>query len=200
MYDLLIKGGTVVDPSQDLHAVRDVALRDGLVATVDTSIDGPATETIDATGLIVSPGLMDLRAPDGAVYQAGTLSGNPLSMAAGIAALRELRDDPPYERLERLGAEFSAAIAGLDRDGVQLQRVGSIAWLYLAADELPRRADGIDPAAVDRFGALHRPLLERGHYLPPSAYEVLFLSAAHGTAQIERLVADLSALLETMDS
>ena len=60
MYDLLIKGGIVVDPSQDLHAVRDVALADGLVAAVEPSIDGAAAETIDATGLIVSPGLMDL--------------------------------------------------------------------------------------------------------------------------------------------
>jgi dihydroorotase len=60
LYDLLIKGGTVVDPSQNLHAVRDVALADGLVAAVEASIDGSAAETIDATGLIVSPGLMDL--------------------------------------------------------------------------------------------------------------------------------------------
>ena len=118
-------------------------------------------------------------------------------MAAGIAALRALRDDPPYERLERLGADLDAAVAGIGRGDVQLQRVGSIAWLYLAAGELPRRADGIDPAAVERFGALHRPLLERGHYLPPSAYEVLFLSTAHSTAQVEGLVADLGALLET---
>ena len=60
MYDLLIKGGTVVDPSQGLHAVRDVALENGLVAAIEPSIDGDAAETIDAAGLIVSPGLMDL--------------------------------------------------------------------------------------------------------------------------------------------
>ena len=223
MEPLPANNGLLVQRPEYLRQVASLARRDGALLILDEVISGfrlrygghGAGLGIDADlltfgkvigggmplGAVVgAPELMDLLAPDGAVYQAGTLSGNPLSMAAGIAALRELRDDPPYERLERLGAEFSAAIAGLDRDDVQLQRVGSIAWLYLAADELPRRADGIDPAAVDRFGALHRPLLERGHYLPPSAYEVLFLSTAHGTAQIERLVADLSALLETMDS
>lgn len=147
-------------------------------------------------GAVVGPAeLMDRLAPDGAVYQAGTLSGNPLSMAAGIAALRSLRDDPPYERLERLGADLQGAIAQIGRRGVQAQRIGSIVWLYLAAGALPRRADGIDAAAVDRFGAVHRPLLERGHYLPPSAYEVLFLSTAHTAEQVERLAADLDAVL-----
>lgn len=147
-------------------------------------------------GAVVGPAeLMDRLAPDGAVYQAGTLSGNPLSMAAGIAALRSLRDDPPYERLERLGADLQGAIAQIGRGGVQAQRIGSIVWLYLAAGALPRRADRIDAAAVDRFGAVHRPLLERGHYLPPSAYEVLFLSTAHTAEQVERLAADLDAVL-----
>ena len=150
--------------------------------------------------VVGAPELMDLLAPDGAVYQAGTLSGNPLSMAAGIAALRALRDDPPYEGLERLGAGLDAAIAGLGRGDVQIRRAGSIAWLYLAPGELPRRADGIDAAAVERFGALHRPLLERGHYLPPSAYEVLFLSTAHTAEQVEALAADLGELLEMADA
>ena len=223
MEPLPANNGLLVQRPEYLRHVASRARRDGALLILDEVISGfrlrygghGAGLGIDADlltfgkvigggmplGAVVgAPELMDLLAPDGAVYQAGTLSGNPLSMAAGIAALRELRDDPPYERLERLGVEFSAAIAGLERDDVQLQRIGSIAWLYLAAGELPRRADGIDPAAVERFGALHRPLLARGHYLPPSAYEVLFLSTAHGTAQIERLVADLIALLETMDS
>ena len=150
--------------------------------------------------VVGAPELMDLLAPDGAVYQAGTLSGNPLSMAAGIAALQALRDDPPYERLEQLGAGLDAAIAGLGRGDVQVGRTGSIAWLYLASGDLPRRADGIDPAAVERFGGLHRPLLERGHYLPPSAYEVLFLCTAHTEAQVAALAADLGALLDASDA
>ena len=150
--------------------------------------------------VVGAPELMDLLAPDGAVYQAGTLSGNPLSMAAGIAALQALRDDPPYERLEQLGAGLDAAIAGLGRGDVQIGRAGSIAWLYLASGDLPRRADGIDPAAIERFGSLHRPLLERGHYLPPSAYEVLFLSTAHTEAQVAALAADLGALLDASDA
>ena len=150
--------------------------------------------------VVGAPELMDLLAPDGAVYQAGTLSGNPLSMAAGIAALQALRDDPPYERLEQLGAGLDAAIVDLGRGDVQVGRAGSIAWLYLASGDLPRRADGIDPAAVERFGGLHRPLLERGHYLPPSAYEVLFLCTAHTEAQVAALAADLGALLDASDA
>lgn len=149
--------------------------------------------------VVGAPELMDLLAPDGAVYQAGTLSGNPLSMAAGIAVLQGLRDAPPYERLERLGTGLDAAITGLGRGDVQIRRAGSIAWLYLSSGELPRRADGIDAAAVERFGALHRPLLERGHYLPPSAYEVLFLCTAHTGAQVAALAADLGALSEAAD-
>lgn len=152
-------------------------------------------------GAVVGPPeLMDLLAPDGDVYQAGTLSGNPLSMAAGIAALRLLRDDPPYELLERLGRELDTAIAGIGRNDVRLQRVGSIAWLYLAAGEFPRRADAIMPEAVERFGRLYLPLLERGHYLPPSAYEVLFLSTEHTIDQVSALAADLGALLEATAS
>ena len=65
---------------------------------------------------------------------------------------------------------------------------------------MPRRADGIDAAAVERYGALHRPLLERGHYLPPSAYEVLFLCTAHATAQIEALATDLGELLREAEA
>lgn len=215
--------GLLVQRPEFLHSVAALARRDGAMLILDEVISGfrlrygghGAGLGIDADlltfGKVIGGGmplgavvgaseLMDLLAPDGAVYQAGTLSGNPLSMAAGIAALRALRDDPPYERLERLGAELDAAVAGLRRDDVQLQRVGSIAWLYLAAGGLPRRADGIDPAAVERFGSLHRPLLERGHYLPPSAYEVLFLCTAHTTEQIEALAADLGELLETADA
>ena len=211
--------GLLVQRPEYLHAVASLARRDGALLILDEVISGfrlryggyGAGLGIDADlltfgkvigggmplGAVVGPPeLMDLLAPDGTVYQAGTLSGNPLSMAAGIAALRALRDDPPYERLERLGQGLDAAIAAIGRHDVQLRRVGSIAWLYLAAGELPGRADAIDPAAVERFGALHRPLLERGHYLPPSAYEVLFLSTAHTAAQVQALAADLGTLLE----
>jgi glutamate-1-semialdehyde 2,1-aminomutase len=147
--------------------------------------------------VVGSTELIDLLAPDGAVYQAGTLSGNPLSMAAGIATLQELRKNPPYEQLDRLGAQFEDSVSSLDRADVQVQRVGSIAWIYLSEGELPRSADSIDPSAIDRFGALHRQLLERGHYLPPSAYEVLFICTEHSAVQIEKFASDLGLLLET---
>lgn len=146
--------------------------------------------------VVGSPELMNLLAPNGTVYQAGTLSGNPLSMAAGIASLRSLRDDPPYERLEHLGKELDTAVASLGRKDVQLQRVGSIVWFYLSSGQLPRSHDGIDQLAVDRFGALHPMLLANGHYLPPSAYEVLFLSTQHTPVQVKNLADDIGTLLD----
>lgn len=211
--------GLLVQRPEYLRAVASLARRDGAILILDEVISGfrlryggyGAGLGIDADlltfgkvigggmplGAVVGPPeLMNLLAPDGTVYQAGTLSGNPLSMAAGIATLSALRDDPPYERLERLGQELDRAIDTIGRDDVQLARVGSIAWLYLASSDLPRRSDAVDKATVELFGKLHRPLLERGHYLPPSAYEVLFLSTSHTTPQVRSLAADLGSLLE----
>lgn len=133
-----------------------------------------------------SAALMEQLAPEGGVYQAGTLSGNPVSLAAGIATLDQLADGAAYAGLEELGAHFDAqlhAVAG----SLQWRRCGSIIWLYLDDGPIPRRADAISSAAIDRFAPLHRSLLDQGIYLPPSGYEVFFLSTAHSPAQVESL-------------
>jgi glutamate-1-semialdehyde 2,1-aminomutase len=139
-------------------------------------------------GAITGPaGLMDKLAPLGPVYQAGTLSGNPVSCAAGIATLARLRDGEAYERLERLGARLQD---GLERAGIswlRAARMGSVAWLCLCDGELPRRADRIDPLAVRRYDALHPRMLDRGFYMAPSAHEVLFLSLAHSESDVDAL-------------
>lgn len=149
-------------------------------------------------GAVVGPrALMEQLAPIGPVYQAGTLSGNPVSMAAGIATLQKLRNGDVYARLEALGARLEAGLRALNRDDVQVVRQGSIVWPWFAASAMPTTAEGAFDAHVGRFRTLHRPLLDAGFYLPPSAYEVLFLSVAHSEADIDGLVAAIAAALPT---
>ncbi len=125
---------------------------------------------------------MDRLSPLGPVYQAGTLSGNPLAVAAGLATLRELRANDGWARMDALGAFLDQELGPVleaSAHPYRLVRCGSIFWLAYGDDELPRRTDGFHPNTAEIFGLLHRELLERGYMLAPSAYEVGFLSLAH---------------------
>jgi len=134
---------------------------------------------------------MELVAPVGPVYQAGTLSANPVAMCAGLATLKQLEDGTLYARLEELGQRLDAGIASLP--GVLLQRVGSLVWFYLAPPSVGPIRSLADmqkhPAAA--FGPVFHHALEQGIYLAPSAYEVGFLSAAHSAAHVDQLVATM---------
>lgn len=137
-------------------------------------------------------------APLGAVYQAGTLSGNPVAMAAGLATLDVLEAEDGWARLERLGALLErrlGEVLGAARFPAELVRFGSIFWISLQPGPPPRRADGIEPAAAERYRDLFHGLLERGVMLAPSAYEVGFLSLAHGEEHIERLAAAVAEIV-----
>jgi glutamate-1-semialdehyde 2,1-aminomutase len=139
--------------------------------------------------------VMEHLAPLGGVYQAGTLSGNPLAMAAGLATLEVLERDKVWHKLETLGAELEAALAPVLAAApvpVELVRVGSLFWLSLQAGEPPRAAERIDPRAARIYAALFGDLLADGIALAPSAYEVGFLSAAHGSGDVGRLAASLA--------
>jgi glutamate-1-semialdehyde 2,1-aminomutase len=127
--------------------------------------------------------IMDLLAPAGPVYQAGTLSGNPLATAAGLAVLRRLRDPAFYEELERRGARLED---GLRTHGM-VQRVGAMATLFIT-DRPVRDFEEAKSAAIDRYAALFRHLLGRGIYIAPSQFEAMFLSLAHGDEEIDRTV------------
>lgn len=133
--------------------------------------------------------LMELVAPSGPVYQAGTLSANPLAMRAGLAALEQLADGRVYRQLDRLGASLEAQLQ--DVRGLAIQRCQSVFWLTLSAG--PRAADIIrTPAQLPAdaavcFGRAFHALLAQGIYLAPSAFEVGFLSAAHGEDHIRQL-------------
>jgi glutamate-1-semialdehyde 2,1-aminomutase len=128
--------------------------------------------------------IMDLLAPSGPVYQAGTLSGNPLATAAGLSVLRRLRDPEVYEQLEQRAAQLEQGLAPLGR----VQRVGALLTLFMT-DRPVTNFDDAQACDTERYAALFRHLLEQGVYFPPSQFEALFPSTAHGEDEIERTVA-----------
>ena len=137
--------------------------------------------------------LMERLAPVGDVYQAGTLSGNPLATAAGTSVLRRLRDPAVYEELERLGARLEA---GLSAFGA-VQRVGAMLTLF-CRDEAVRDHEGAAACDTERFGALFRHLLASGVYLPPSQFECLFPSTAHTDEHVDATVAAVRSFVESL--
>lgn len=129
--------------------------------------------------------------PEGPVYQAGTLSGNPLAVAAGLATLRRLRAKPPYAILNRRAGCLARGLAGLfQARGLpfRLNRVGSMMTLFFTDRDVARYEDA-KHSDVRRFAAFHRSMLARGVYLPPSQYEAWFVSAAHRDADIGKTLA-----------
>ena len=136
---------------------------------------------------------MEQIAPAGPVYQAGTLSGNPLAMAAGLATLAVLASDEgaPYRTLEASSARLAAGIADAAAGAsvpCRVHRVGSMLGLFLTASEVRSLAD-VDASDRAAFARLFHSLLVAGIHLPPSAYEALFVSTAHGGDEIDLTVA-----------
>ncbi|MGH3023786.1 MAG: glutamate-1-semialdehyde 2,1-aminomutase [Gaiellaceae bacterium] len=132
--------------------------------------------------------VMDELAPAGPVYQAGTLSGNPLATAAGLVVLRRLRDAAVYERLEEAGARLEVGmLEAAGEEAVCVQRVGAMATLFFHAGPVRSFADA-RASDTERYGAWFRHLLARGIYVAPSQFEALFVSTAHGEAEIEATV------------
>jgi glutamate-1-semialdehyde 2,1-aminomutase len=135
--------------------------------------------------------LMEQVAPAGPVYQAGTLSGNPLAMAAGIAQLRELQQDPPFGRLEERGRRIvtalqeEAATVGLPISGHAL---GGMWGVHLAAEPVHSFEDAQRAADTALFARFFQHCLARGVYLPPSSFEAAFLSTAHGDDAIDESI------------
>jgi glutamate-1-semialdehyde 2,1-aminomutase len=128
--------------------------------------------------------------PAGPVFQAGTLSGNPLAMAAGLATLQELRQQPPYQRLESLGrtlVEGLAEAARAARIPHQLARVGSMWTLFFAAEPVTDY-DSARNSDTARFGRFFWAMMDRGVYLPCSQFEAAFLSAAHTQEHVSQTI------------
>jgi len=137
--------------------------------------------------------IMDLVAPLGPMYQAGTLSGNPLAMAAGCAMLKNLRDHKQeiYQRLEKLSAELVEGVAGIAKDaGLPLcyNRVGSMfTWFFTPGPVTDW--ESASKSSAEAFGKFFRSMLDSGVYLPPSQFEAAFLGATHTDQDVQRTIA-----------
>jgi len=127
--------------------------------------------------------VMEQLAPSGPVYQAGTLSGNPLATAAGLSVLRRLRDPRIYAELERKGLRLEAALSEYGR----VRRVGAMLTMFMT-DRGVRNFEDAQACDTDRYGALFRHLLQNGIYVAPSQFEAMFVSLAHSDDDIDRTV------------
>ena len=205
----------VVPPDQGfLQTLRRITRELGIVLIFDEVITGfrlalggaqerfGITPDLTCLGKIIGGGLpvgayggraeiMDRVAPDGPVYQAGTLSGNPLAMAAGLAMLKVVRRPGFYEKLEEKSVWFAAEMAGiLARVGVPtvLNRVGSMMTCFFTPDPV-RDYESALRADTDRYGRYFRAMLDGGVWLAPSQFEAAFISAAHGRDHLEKALA-----------
>jgi glutamate-1-semialdehyde 2,1-aminomutase len=215
--------GLILPEGGFLKKLRDLCTANGSILIFDEVMTGfrlaPAgvqqlegiTPDLTALGKIIGGGLpvgafggradiMDNLAPLGPVYQAGTLSGNPLAMAAGIAALNLLRELNPYDGLAKMGAQIAGALASAARTkGVALQvpQVGSMFALFF--NETPVRdfatAVASDTAA---FRKVFQYCLDNGVYLPPSPFETCFISTAHEGPAVDRACETFSAAIAAL--
>lgn len=144
--------------------------------------------------------VMDVLAPDGPVYQAGTLSGNPLAMAAGLATLEKLKTGAVHEQLETIGARLETGLnAAAKKAGIPVitQRAGSMSCIFFAEEPVHNLAEAMK-ADRERFKQYFHGMLAEGVYLAPSAFEAAFLSAAHTEADIDSTIAAAEKVMATL--
>ena len=144
--------------------------------------------------------IMNQLAPLGPVYQAGTLSGNPLAMAAGLAALDALQSSDAWNRLEAVGSELEqgmVAVAKATQIPMQFQRIGSMFCGYFTEEPVWNLADAMRSDRT-RFSRFFHGMLDRGVYLAPSQFEAGFISTAHTSAEIEETIRAAEAVLKTL--
>ena len=210
--------GTVAPKPGYLEALREITRRNGTVLIFDEVMTGfrlalggaqqryGIRPDMTCLGKIVGGGLpaaayggradiMATVAPDGPVYQAGTLSGNPLAMAAGAAMLDLLARPGTYETLEATSARLEDGLRRAARDAgatVTINRVGSMITVFFCAGPVTDYATA-KASDTKRFGRFFHAMLERGVYLPPAQFEAAFVSLAHGEAEIDATVAAAAA-------
>lgn len=203
--------GLILPDTGYLELLRSLCDQNGAVLIFDEVMTGfrlapggvqervSITPDLTALGKIIGGGLpvgafggkseiMDHLAPLGPVYQSGTLSGNPLAMAAGIASLRKLETTNPYPILEKMGTNIrEALLEAAKAKGIPLQvpQVGSMFALFFSEKPVRNYNDAIK-SETKRFNRLFQYALEQGIYLPPSAYETCFICTAHESSDIER--------------
>jgi glutamate-1-semialdehyde 2,1-aminomutase len=212
----------VVKPNAGyLQAVRALTSKHGALFIMDEVMTGfrvayggaqslyGVTPDITCLGKVIGGGLpvgafggrkdiMQRLAPAGDVYQAGTLSGNPLAMAAGIAQLNALKASDAYERLEALGTALESGFAEITagaKASCRLARAGSMWTLFFTREPVTDLASA-KRSDTKAFAGFFHAMLERGVYLPPSQFEAAFISLVHTKADIERT---LNAAREALD-
>jgi glutamate-1-semialdehyde 2,1-aminomutase len=147
--------------------------------------------------------IMKHLSPEGGVYQAGTLSGNPVAMTAGLATLRVLQKEDGWKRLETLGAYLEQTLTAVLAESplpAKLVRLGSLFWIAWNATEAPRSAEALNPNAAKVYARVFHSLLDQGIALAPSAFEIAFLSLAHTRRDIDRLAEGLRAALIAVEA
>ncbi|HIM56524.1 MAG TPA: glutamate-1-semialdehyde-2,1-aminomutase [Candidatus Latescibacteria bacterium] len=215
--------GLVLPRPDYLEGVRDLCTRKDILLIFDEVMTGfrvalgGAQERFDVTpdlstfSKVIGGGLpvgafggrrdiMKELAPSGPVYQAGTLSGNPLAMTAGLATLRYLRDENPYPRLEELGQRWAAGMDGAaQRAGIDLVTAscGSMVGMFFTSSPVHNYTD-VQSSDVDFFQRYFRGMLEEGIYLAPSAFETGFISSAHTEKIIDRTTAAAERVLQRL--
>ena len=145
--------------------------------------------------------IMSRMAPQGSVYQAGTLSGNPVAMAAGIAALKQLQASGFYDALDEKGARLAKGLQqAADTAGVAvtINRVGSLVGLFFTAGPVDNFSDA-QTADQKRYAAFYKGMLQKGIYLAPSQFEALFVSAAHNLDHIDQTVEAAAEVLAGLE-
>jgi glutamate-1-semialdehyde 2,1-aminomutase len=213
--------GLLVQRREWLQKCRDLTAKHGALLIFDEVITGfrvgpggaapvlGVTPDMGTYGKIIGGGfpvgayatsrkIMDHISPNGPVYQAGTLSGNPVAMAAGLKTLEITGRDGFYEDLERKGAALQAGLekAAADHGVVaSVARVGSLFWTVFQP-EAPRSFAAVDGSKMEIYGRLHRDLLDHGVYLAPSGWEVGFVSSAHTDEDIATTVAAVADTFE----
>jgi glutamate-1-semialdehyde 2,1-aminomutase len=198
-----------------LELLRDVTKRSGTVLIFDEVMTGfrvalggaqqlyGVTPDLTTLGKVIGGGLpvgayggradlMNHIAPAGPVYQAGTLSGNPMAVSAGLATLKRLQKEDPYGRLEMRGASLQQALKRTPEKlgipvPVQVNRVGSMLTLFFTDREVTD-FESARTSDLNRFNAFFHAMLDQGIYLPPSQFEVAFISAAHTESDIDQTI------------
>ena len=204
--------GLLLQDKEYLQYLREICTQNGTLLIFDEVISGfrvgfegaaghyGIQPDIITYGKIIGGGLpvgayassaeiMDHISPVGSVYQAGTLSGNPVAMAAGIAQLSELLRMGFYRDLNKKTEEFTESIqrfATARNYKFKVFTIGSIFWFAFTDQEKISRADEIDATSMEKLKKMHRELLNRGIYLGPSGYEVGFISSAHNKTDLEK--------------
>ena len=210
---IMANAGMITPQNDFLKKLRNVTEKEGILLIFDEVITGfriapggaqeyyGITPDLTTLGKIIGGGLpvgafggkkeiMDYLAPDGPVYQAGTLSGNPLAMAAGFEAVSVLKEGSVYDKLEKLGARLESGLRNnMEKLSIpySLSRVGSLLGLAFTDKKVVDLESSMSSDS-EFYAAYFKEMLKNGVYLAPSAYEVAFVSAAHSEEDIDRTI------------